>query len=150
MRSKISVVGEQGNDLAGALGSGDRHDVVALNGASPDLAGSDVVVLAGGDVAGAASAVARRAPAAVLIVATADHEADCAVAVEASLLPRPRVIGVPADAVTAAVEAVLFGRGIELRAAVLCRGEEGVDERVATVTVWLSAGGVRRIGEEPC
>jgi hypothetical protein len=56
---------------------------------------------------------------------------------------------VPADAVTTAVEAVLFGRGTELRAAVMCRGEEGVDERVATVTVWLSAGGVRRIGAEP-
>jgi hypothetical protein len=146
MRSKITVVGESGSALAHALKADGRCSVVSLAEGAPDLAGSDVVVIAGGDVAAAAEAAARRAPSAVLLVATPDREADCATAVETSLLPRSRVVGVARDDVVGAAEAVLYGRELELRAAVLCRGEEGVDDRVATVPVRLGTGGVRRIG----
>jgi malate/lactate dehydrogenase len=149
MRSKITVVGESGSALAHALSDEGRCTVVSLAEGSPDLAGADVVVIAGGDVAAAAEAAARRASGSVLLVATPHAEADTAIAVERSLLPRSRVVGVARDDVPTAAEAVLYGKEAELRAAVLCRGEEGIDDRVATVPVRLGARGVRRIGAAP-
>jgi malate/lactate dehydrogenase len=145
MRSKISVVDVGRPDLTDALSSG-RVNVLTVNGNWHDLAGSDVVVLAGGEVRAAAREIARRAPAAVLVVATGDSEADCAAVLQESLLPRPRVIGVARDDVAAVVEAVLYGGETRVDAAVLCRGELGIDDRVATVPVRLGRGGVRRIG----
>jgi hypothetical protein len=149
MRSKITVVGDSGGGegLASTLSAGDRADVVTVSGAWADLAGSEVVVLGGGaDVPAAAGEVARRAPAAVVVLATADGERDCAAALEASLLPRPRVFAVAPGDVQAAVEAVVHGREAALEAAVLCRGELGIDDRVATVPVRVGPGGVRSIG----
>ena len=145
MRSKITVVGEHGGELAAALGSGDRVDVVALDEPTADLAGSHVVVVTGGDVKAAAVAAARRAPAAVLLVSTEDREADCAVAVGASLFPRARVIGIAREDVPDAVEAVLFGREVDVRAAVPRRNEGVVEHRATIVPVRLGTGGVRRI-----
>jgi hypothetical protein len=145
MRGKISVVG--GGDAFDGLG-GQRVTVVRLDAPAGDrLAGSDVVVVArGADVAGAARATARRASAAVLVVATGGGEQDCATALQASLLPRTRVVGVePADAV-AAVEAVLFECETPLECWALCRGELGIEDRVAQVPAVLGAGGIRRIG----
>jgi hypothetical protein len=146
MRSKITVIGDTGGER---LGAGDRADVVTVTDESwADLAGSEVVVVGDGvDVATAAAAVARRAPAAVVLVVTADGERDCAAALETSLLPRPRVLAVAPGDLPAAVEAVLYGREAALEAAVLCRGELGIEDRVATVPVQVGAGGVRRIGE---
>jgi hypothetical protein len=144
MRSKITVIGDTAGERLGADG---RVDVVTVTDEWADLAGSDVVVLGEGvDVATAASAVARRAPAAVMLVATADRERDCATALEVSLLPRPRVFAVAPDDVPAAAEAVLYGREAALDAAVLCRGELGIEDRVATVRVRVGAGGVLAIG----
>jgi hypothetical protein len=121
----------------------------AVRSAGELLAGSDVVVVtAGVDVADAARATARRASGSVLVLATGDGERDCATALEASLLPRTRVLAVePAD-VVAAVGAVVFGRDTQLEAWAYCRGELGIDDRVAQVPVVLGAGGLRRIGRE--
>jgi hypothetical protein len=144
MRSKITVIGDTGGE---SLATGNRVDVVTVTDEWADLAGSDVVVLGDGvDVATAAGAVARRAPAAVVVLATGDGERDCAAALDASLLPRPRVLAVAPDDVGAVVEAVLYGSEAALEAAVLCRGELGIEDRVATVPVRVGAGGVRRIG----
>src|SRR4051794_39343352 len=118
MRRKITVIGssEASRSLAAALGEGDIADVVTVN-EGDDLArssGSDIVVLSdGSEVAQAGREVTRYAPGAVVLVATADAEGDCAVALEATLLPRGRVLGLPgADGaqVRAAAQAVLFDR----------------------------------------
>jgi hypothetical protein len=144
MRSKITVIGDTRGEPPV---TDDRADLVTVTDEWADLAGSDVVVLGTGvDVVRAASAVARRAPAAVMLLATADGERDCAAALATSLLPRPRVLAIAPQDVPAAVEAVLYGREAALEAAVLCRGELGIEDRVATVPVRVGAGGVRRIG----
>ena len=145
MRSKITVIGEQGGELADALGAGGRADVLSLGEASDELAGSSVVVVWGGDVGAAARAAARRAPAAVLIVATEDREADCTAAVGASLFPRARVFGLARADVPEAVEAVLYDREVDVEAAICRRSEGVVVERATVVGVTLGAGGVRRV-----
>ena len=112
-----------------------------------DVPGAEVVVvLDAADVATTASEIARRAPAAVVLVATPDAERDCATVLDVSLLPRHQVVGIPTGDVAAAVEAVVFGRELALHGAALCRGELGIEDRVATVPLRLGAGGVRRIG----
>jgi len=113
------------------------------------LAGSDVVVLAqGADVAEAAAATARRASASVLVVATDDGQRDCDTALRASLLPRSRVVAVaPADA-AAATAAVAYGHDTPVEGWAYCRGELGIEDRVAQVPLVLGAGGLRRIGRE--
>ena len=147
MRSKITVVGEQGSETRDALDAGGRVTVLSLAEPSEDLAGSHVVVVWGGDVAAAAKAAARRAPAAVLIVATEDREADCTAAVGASLFPRARVFGLARHDVPDAVEAVLYGREVDVEAAICRRSEGVVVERATVVPVRLGAGGVRRVGD---
>ena len=120
---------------------------VVASDAWADLAGSEVVVvLDGADVPAAAVAALRRASCAVLVVATADVERDVLRALEAGLAPRPRVLGVAVDDVVVAVEAIVFGRRTTVDAAVLCRGELGVEDRVATVPVVLGPAGIQRIG----
>ena len=149
MRSKISVIGDD-QQVVERLREGDRKDVAAVaSDAWADLAGSEVVVvLDGADVPAAAVAALRRASCAVLVVATADLERDVLRALEAGLAPRPRVLGVGVDDLVAAVEAIVFGRRTTVDAAVLCRGELGVEDRVATVPVVLGAAGIQRIGAE--
>lgn len=139
MRSKISVIGELTHDLRAV---DVRADVTHVEGdAYADCAGSEVVVLTdGADVPAAAAAVARRAGAAVLVVATPDFEADTAVALSASLLPRPRVFGVTPDAAAEAVEAVLFGRGVPLTVAAC------VDDTVELTGARVGAGGLQALG----
>ena len=148
MRSKIAVIGEQADEVVTSLREGDRFDVHAVApDAWHDLAGADVVVVVdGADVPAAAAASLRRASCAVLLVATADPERDAERALEAGLAPRPRVVGVTPGDVMAATEAIVFGRVTTLQAAVLCRGELGVQDRVATVPVTLGAAGIERIG----
>jgi hypothetical protein len=146
MRSKIAVIGEQA--VVGALRAGDRFAVVPVAPeAWSDLAGADVVVVTDGtDVPEAARAALRRASQAMLVVATGDLERDGVRALEAGLAPRPRVLGVRRDDLVAAVEAIVFGRLTQLEAAVLCRGELGIEDRVATVPVTLGAAGIEQIG----
>jgi hypothetical protein len=149
MTSKITVIGE-GDVVTSLTGEDGRVPVTHLREAAGELlAGSDVVVVAAGvDVAGAARAAARRASGSVLLVATGAGERDCTTALSASLLPRSRVLAVePAD-VVAAVAAVVDGRDTPLEAWAYCRGELGIDDRVAQVPVVLGAGGLRRIGRE--
>jgi hypothetical protein len=145
MRGKITVIGT--TQAAGALAADDRFEVTHLD--APDgerMAGADLVLVAQGvDMRRAAEATARRAPAAVLLLETGPGLDDCEVALAASLLPRPRVIGVDAGDAVAAVEAILYGRETPLEVYARCRGEldkEGV-ERVPAV---VGAGGLRRIG----
>ena len=122
--------------------------LVHLDDVTPELlAGSHVVVLGGAvDVAAAARATAQRASGAVLLVATEDGQHDLATALEASLLPRSRVVAVePGDAATA-VAALLYGRDTALTGWAFCRGELGIEGRVAQVPLTLGAGGLRGIG----
>ncbi len=138
-----------GGEVSARLVGADCAEVVAVDRpeAFADIAGSEVVVLVEGvDVAAAARAVARRAPGAVLLVATSDAERDTATALEAGLMPRPRAFGVVAQDVATAVEAVIFGRDTPLQAAALCRGELGIEDRVATVPVRVGTGGLRAVG----
>ena len=148
MRSKISVIGDPTDETVRRLSEGDRLAVSAVApDAWADLAGSEVVVVIdGADVAPAAVAALRRASCAVLVVATDDPERDVNRALEAGLAPRPRVVGVPPGEVVAAVEAIVFGRQTTLQGAVLCRGELGIQDRVATVPVTLGAPGIVKIG----
>lgn len=147
MRSKISIIGEGAGELATELAAGDRAQVTAVGGGRlDDMAGSDVVVLVpGADPEAAGRAVARRAAGAVVLVATDDAEADTQTVLDASLLPRPRVVGVGRGDVAVAAEAIIFGREVALKGAACCRGEMGLD-RVATVPVRVGAGGIRAIG----
>jgi len=136
-------------EVSARLVGADCADVVSVDRADAfdDIAGSEVVVLVEGvDVPAAARAAARRAAASVMLVATADIERDTAAALEASLLPRPRAFGVVAGDVATAVEAILFGRDAPLQVAALCRGELGIDDRVATVPAQVGTGGLRAIG----
>lgn len=143
MRGKITVIGS-----ASDVDYSDNGQVQVVHLTSPsdrDLSGSDVVLLTGGDIAAAASATARRAPGAVLLVASQDGERDLCAALEASLLPRTRVVGVaPADA-PAAVRAALRGEDTALDCWALCRGELGIENAVARVPAVLGAGGLRSI-----
>ena len=150
MQSKITVIGE-GQVASRLNGEADRVRVSTLADAAPEaLAGSDVVVLAeGADVADAARATARRASGAVLLVATDHGQRDCATALQASLLPRSRVMAVAPDDAQAAVAALLYGRETALEGWAYCRGELGIEDRVAQVPFVLGAGGLRRIGRAP-
>ena len=132
MRSKISVVGE-GGDLVRLLSQGDYADVV-----TGDVRGADVVVIAGGaDVEAEARRAASRAPGAVIVLAGAG---DVHAALDASLLPRARVIAVPADRLADAVQAVLFDRCEEVEVTLV-----GLDGEVAAHRAILGAGGVREL-----
>ena len=141
MRSKIVVMGEASR-FTHTLSEGDWVDVVG----EPDLAGAHVVVIGDGvDVADTATRIARRAPGAVIVVATGDPKGGVREALAASLLPRARVLGVHPDHVRAACEAILLRREATIEAAVLCRGEAGIEDDVSVVPVVVGRFGVVRI-----
>jgi hypothetical protein len=143
MRSKITVLGdEREGELFPLLAEGDWVDL----GGEDGLSGSDVVVFGDGDVTAGARRAAEHASGAVLLVVTRDVIGGVSDALVASLLPRGRVIGVRPDQVRTAAEAVVLGRETALEAAVLCRGELGIDDEVRVVPVVVGSGGVRRIG----
>lgn len=152
MRSKITVIGtgETSEALVATLAAADHSDVVRVMGEDEweTLAGSRVVVLVDGDAELVGREVARRASGAVIVLATAEPLADTRAALASSLLPRARVFGVEQSppAVMRAVEAVIFDRGVELRAAAHCRGECGHEDKVARVPVTVGRGGLRGIG----
>ena len=152
MRSKITVIGtgEISEALVATLAAADHSDVVRIMGEDDwaTLAGSRVVVVVDGDAEVVGREVARRASGAVIVLATAEPLADTRAALASSLLPRARVFGVEQSppAVMRAVEAVIFDRGVSLRAAAHCRGECGHDDKVARVPVTVGRGGLRGIG----
>jgi hypothetical protein len=132
MRCKVTVVGELPS-LRDRLADGGYAEVVG----DEELPGSDVVVLArGADVAGAARRVAARAPGAVIVVV----EGDVRTALEASLLPRGRVIGVAADAVVPAAEAIMFDRRTAVEVELV-----GLDGDLVSASAVLGLQGVRRL-----
>ena len=149
MRGKITVIGH--TQAADVLAADRRHDVTHLD--APDaarMAGADLVLVAQGvDMRRAAQDTALRAPGAVLLLETGPGLDDCEVALAASLLPRPRVIGVDAGDAVAAAEAVLYGRETQLDVFAKCRGELGIEDRVEQVPAVVGTGGLRRIGDEP-
>lgn len=146
MRGKITVIGTTA--AADRLAADTRVDVTRLTSPDPErMAGAEIVLVAQGvDMRRAAEETARRAPAAVLLLETGPGLDDCEVALAASLLPRPRVVGVDAEDAVAAVEAVLYGHETPLEVYARCRGELGIDGRVERVPAVLGAGGLRRIG----
>ena len=142
MRSKITVLGES-ESLTRMLSEGDWVRVCG----GDDVAGSHVVVVTDGvDARDAGALVARRATGAVVLVVTSDPKAGVAAVLEGSLLPRGRVVGVHADLVRAAAEAIVLGRDTTLEGTVRVRGELGVEDEVSVVPLVLGRGGVRRIG----
>ncbi|MDX6699438.1 MAG: malate dehydrogenase [Solirubrobacteraceae bacterium] len=80
------------SDLSAAWGGGVRA-VASWD----EAAGAGVVVLTDGDVAAAGRGVAERCPGAVVVVAADPVEEGCAAVLEASRLPRGRVVGVGAE-----------------------------------------------------
>ena len=152
MRSKITVIGtgEISEALVATLAAADHSDVVRITDGEgwAALAGSRVVVLVAGDAAEVGGEVAVRASGAVIVVATAEPLADTRAALASSLLPRARIFGVEPSppVVQGAVEAVIFDRGVSLRAAAHCRGECGHEDKVASVPVSVGRGGLREIG----
>ena len=142
MRSKITVLGEA-ERFTSQLLEGDWVDVTSER----DLAGSHVVVITDGiDVADAARRVAARAPGAIVLIATADPKAGVCQALAASLMPRARVLGVHPENVRAAARAILLEREATIEAAVLCRGEAGIENEVSVVPLVVGREGVRKIG----
>jgi hypothetical protein len=132
MRSKITVLGDS-DEIAKTLLEGEYAEVVG----GAQLPGSDVVVIAGGvDVAAEARRAASRASGAVIVVVDGDVRA----ALDASLLPRGRVLSVPADQVRAVCEAVLFDRCTDLDVTFV-----GLEDEVVTVPAVVGAGGVREL-----
>jgi hypothetical protein len=128
MRKKISVIGK-GVEIS--------QELSRFAEVGEDLRGADVVVLAGdGDF----SEIARCAPASALVVAGDGVEERCREAIEATLFPRARIIGV-ADAaqVDAAVESIVLERDDPHNVVALKEGEFSLR------SVRLGRGGIREL-----
>ena len=98
MRKKISVIGK-GVKIAEGLSR--------IADVSDDLHGADVVVLADETDL---DAVWRSAPAAALVVTGDRLEARCQEVLARTLFPRARIVGVPAEAIDAVIEAIVLER----------------------------------------
>ena len=146
MRGKITVTGADA--VARALVERGACDVLDITSTEPgpDMRGSGAVV-----AASSADLVAchRFAPAAVLVIAGDGLDRAVAETLEATLLPRTRVFGVATEDAARVAEAVVLERELSVRCAALCRGELGIEDRVAQVDAVVGAGGLRRIGLEP-
>ena len=99
MRKKISVIGK---------GVGIAQELSEVADVGDDVLGADVVVLAAdGDL----EAIARSAPAAVVVVVRDDLEGRCKEIYERLLFPRARIIGiVDPGRLGAAVESIVLER----------------------------------------
>ena len=128
MRKNISVIGK-GVEIA--------QELSRFAEVGEDLRGADVVVLAGdGDF----TEIARAAPAAALVVAGDAVEERCKEAIEATLFPRARVIGVTdAGQVEAAVESIVLERDDPHDVVALNDGE------FSQCSVRLGRGGIREL-----
>ena len=108
-----------------------------------DLRGSAVVVLAREVSDAELLELSRTAPGAVLVVAAGDIAEECGRVLDATSMPRPRVIGALDDAAEVAA-AVYLDRGHVLRCVARCQGEAGLDG-VHAVRARVGAGGVTEI-----
>jgi malate/lactate dehydrogenase len=140
------------DDVAGAAPAQGYEPRVRAGGWA-DAAGSDLVVLdAVGPDTGAE--IAARCAGAVVVVATATPVADVEALLEATRLPRARIVGAAVDGagpITAAarateiVDAVLRDRRRTLSAAVQVLDEEGGGANVLVREARIGAGGIQAI-----
>jgi malate/lactate dehydrogenase len=139
-------------DLAKAATS-QGYEPRVRSGKWPDAAGSDLVLL---DAIGPETAqeIAQRCAGAVVIVATPTPVTDVQRLVEATRLPRARIIGAAVEGagpITAAAraaeiaDAVLRDRRRTLQAAVQVLGDDGADGGVALREARIGAGGIQAI-----
>jgi malate dehydrogenase len=165
MRRKIVVAGtgDLAEEVVERLTAPDLLDVLETGDGWADAAGADVVVVVAGDAADTARQAAVRCPDAVLVVAQEPVEAVCRDALEASRMPRARVVGIAGAVESARLRAavaealgisahdvsalVLGGRGgaaVPVLSAVRVAGAPVTDklaaERVADVIAGLRAG----------
>jgi hypothetical protein len=135
------VADEVAEDVAHADGRRRVHGSEEVG----DLRGSAVVVLARAVGDAELLELSRIAPDATLVVAAGDVEQECDRVLDATALPRPRVIGVASAADAAEVAAAVYlDRGRVLRCVVRCQGEAGL-EGVHAVRARVGAGGVTEI-----
>ena len=142
MRGKITVSGA--GEVAEQLRERDACEILDVTDTAPgpDMRGSGVVIGAPGvDLA----ACYRFAPAAVLVIAGDDVGGRVRETLKATLLPRTRVLGVATGDAAKVAEAIVLEHETEVRAAVYCRGENGIENEVAEVDVVVGRGGLRRI-----
>lgn len=158
-RRKITLAGSNPAALA-LLVEADLADVVVLDcdpeglpgvraGGWVDAAGSDVVV--GFGDAPDSEELLLHCPGAVVVVGAADPAPACRALLEATHLPRGRVLGVTAPGpatlgreVVAIVAAVLLDRRSTHEAVVLCDGERG-EAGMVQVPVCVGGAGVESI-----
>lgn len=100
------------------------------------MSGADVVVVAD---PGPAEAIARHAPAAVVVVEAGAEV--CAAVLEATLFPRGRVVGIAGAPVEALVAAAVLDRRVPLE----CLAAVGADGRFTEATVRLGARGIEEV-----
>ena len=130
MRRKVTVIGA--HETARALDEQDYADVVE---SADELAGSHVVVCTD---AGPAAEIARRAPAAVVVVAGGPDA--CAEVLEATLFPRGKVIGAAGQGIDALVESIVLDRGTALE----CLARTSTDGGFVPTTACVGARGIER------
>ena len=143
MRGKITVTNAQA--VARTLVERGACDVLDVTQSTPgpDMRGSLAIVAGeGADLA----ACHRFAPAAVLVIVGDGLDRTVAETLRQTLLPRTRVIGVAERDAARVAEAIALERDLAVRCSALCRGELGIDDRVAEVDAVVGAGGLRRIG----
>jgi malate/lactate dehydrogenase len=139
-------------DLAGAAGP-QGYEPRVHDGTWSDAGGSDLVIVDAIDQ-DTGKQIAQRCPGAVVIVATPTPVTDVQRLLDATRLPRARIIGAPVEdsgPMTAAAraaeiaDAVLRDRRRTLQAAVQVLGDEGAGERVALREARIGAGGIQAI-----
>jgi hypothetical protein len=131
MRRKVTVIGDP------SVVAGSSQYAKFVTWPSPDSGGADVVVVTEGDhLEEAASFIARRCPAAVVI---ATDPAWCGELLDLTRFPRGRVIA--AADVAAVVDAVLGASGAEVDVTLRHDGENGQDGFHRT-RARVGAGGV--------
>lgn len=149
----VLLAGREGlaDDLAGAAGP-QGYEPRVHAGTWADAGGSDLVVVDAVDH-DTGQEIAKRCAGAVVIVATSTPVTDVQQLLDATRLPRARIIGAavedagPFTAAARAAEiadAVLRDRRRTLRAAVLALGA-GADESVALREARIGAGGIQAI-----
>jgi malate/lactate dehydrogenase len=144
--------GPVADEIAETVAHADSRRRVHGSEDAGDLRGSAVVVLARPASDAELHALARTAPDAVLVVAGGDVATECGRVLEATALPRPRVVGAaretdpthPQEGSAEIAAAVYLDRGRVLRCVARCQGEAGLDG-VQAVRARVGAGGVTEI-----
>jgi malate dehydrogenase len=147
VRCKIAVIGEGDVAAGAALRLRERGTVQVTS--SPDAAGvaGDAVVVVcdpASELPAIGRDLARRAPSAVVVVASAGAEAACLTLLDATAFPRSRVLGLGGTAATIRVRdalAVALGVALHDVTALVLGGEEAglVPVRAATTVAGVPA-----------